>query len=216
MRGKIPSQFFCRTAQRFAISSVKATKAGNTRDCSLAQSLLCCATQRFEMATVLSSWKEIARYLGKGVRTVQRWESDHALPVYRPKGSRGIIVAYAHELDHWSRGAPEPHFDTIERLREEVCRLQEENEYLKLRLQAAEVEISGLTSQVGPYRQIPLARSLRSQSKAIQEELKATRERTASLLKASVAMITKLKESSSPDSDGRPQTVIVKGPYRIN
>lgn len=27
-------------------------------------------------AEVLNSWKEIARYLGRGVRTVQRWDAD--------------------------------------------------------------------------------------------------------------------------------------------
>lgn len=89
------------------------------------------------MATVLSSWKEIARHLGKGVRTVQGWEGAYGLPVHRPKGSKGIVVAYARELDSWMRGAANPHCHTIERLREEVCRLQEENEYSNLRLQAA-------------------------------------------------------------------------------
>lgn len=32
-------------------------------------------------AQVFTSWKEIARYMGKGVRTVQRWEQDFGLPV---------------------------------------------------------------------------------------------------------------------------------------
>ena len=38
---------------------------------------------------VFSSWKEIAAYLGKGVRTVQRWEAVLGLPVHhrRNKGS---------------------------------------------------------------------------------------------------------------------------------
>ena len=35
---------------------------------------------------ILNSWKEIANYLGRGVRTVQRWERDLRLPVHRPKG----------------------------------------------------------------------------------------------------------------------------------
>jgi hypothetical protein len=33
---------------------------------------------------VLSSWKEIARHFGKGVRTVQRWERELGLPIHRP------------------------------------------------------------------------------------------------------------------------------------
>src|SRR6266550_1743785 len=31
----------------------------------------------------LESWKEIAAYLGKGVRTVVRWEKTEGLPVHR-------------------------------------------------------------------------------------------------------------------------------------
>ena len=31
----------------------------------------------------LDSWKEIARYLNRDVRTVQRWEETGGLPVYR-------------------------------------------------------------------------------------------------------------------------------------
>jgi DNA-binding transcriptional regulator YiaG len=31
----------------------------------------------------LDSWKEIARYLNRDVRTVQRWEETDGLPVYR-------------------------------------------------------------------------------------------------------------------------------------
>jgi hypothetical protein len=30
----------------------------------------------------LNGWKEIAAYVGKGVRTVQRWEKAHGLPVH--------------------------------------------------------------------------------------------------------------------------------------
>ena len=51
---------------------------------------------------VLSSWKEIAGYLGKGVRTVQRWERELGLPVRRPKGHKSrIILAYPEELKSW-------------------------------------------------------------------------------------------------------------------
>lgn len=59
------------------------------------------------MATVLGSWKEIANYLGKGVRTVQRWERQWALPVHRPSGAdKGIVLAYPSELDAWAHRAP--------------------------------------------------------------------------------------------------------------
>jgi hypothetical protein len=53
-------------------------------------------------AAVLTSWKEIARYMGKGVRTVQRWEMDFGLPVRRPHGSsKKAILARPSDLDAW-------------------------------------------------------------------------------------------------------------------
>jgi len=60
---------------------------------------------------VLSSWKEIASYLGKGVRTVQRWEHQLAMPVHRPAGAdKGVVLAYPEELDAWIRKtAAQPH-----------------------------------------------------------------------------------------------------------
>lgn len=55
------------------------------------------------MQTLLSSWKEIAQYMGKGVRTVQRWERCQGLPVHRPAGSpKGVVLAYPSELHAWS------------------------------------------------------------------------------------------------------------------
>lgn len=51
---------------------------------------------------VLTSWKEIAAYLGKGVRTVQRWEKDFGLPVRRPNRSdKSAILARTADLDAW-------------------------------------------------------------------------------------------------------------------
>lgn len=51
---------------------------------------------------VLTSWKEIAAYLGKGVRTVQRWEKDFGLPVRRPVHSdKSAILARTRDLDTW-------------------------------------------------------------------------------------------------------------------
>jgi hypothetical protein len=51
---------------------------------------------------LLTSWKEIACYLGKGVRTVQRWEQCFGLPVRRPTSApRNIVSAIPQELDAW-------------------------------------------------------------------------------------------------------------------
>jgi hypothetical protein len=50
---------------------------------------------------VFSGWKDIANYLGKGVRTVQRYEKELMLPVRRPAGPRGSVLATKAELDRW-------------------------------------------------------------------------------------------------------------------
>jgi hypothetical protein len=56
---------------------------------------------------ILNSWKEIANYLGRGVRTVQRWERDLGLPVHRPKGKdRSAVLAFPEELVQWLQQTP--------------------------------------------------------------------------------------------------------------
>jgi TolB-like protein/Tfp pilus assembly protein PilF len=53
----------------------------------------------------LESWKEIAAYLGRDVRTVQRWERRDGLPVHRLHHSKlGSVYAYRSELDAWRAG----------------------------------------------------------------------------------------------------------------
>ncbi len=50
----------------------------------------------------LDSWKEIAAYLKRDVRTVQRWEEHEGLPVHRHlHRTLGSIYAYKSELDAW-------------------------------------------------------------------------------------------------------------------
>ena len=50
----------------------------------------------------LSSWKEIASYLKRTVRTVQRWESHEGLPIHRhPHRTANSVYAYRSELDDW-------------------------------------------------------------------------------------------------------------------
>lgn len=56
----------------------------------------------------LDSWKEIASYVGRDERTVQRWELERSLPVHRlPGGRRGGVYAYRHELDAWRASGQE-------------------------------------------------------------------------------------------------------------
>jgi len=52
----------------------------------------------------LDSWKEIAAYLKKEVRTVQRWEKTGGLPVRRlAHGKQGTVFAYKPDLEAWWR-----------------------------------------------------------------------------------------------------------------
>lgn len=91
------------------------------------------------MSDTLTSWKEIAQYLGKGVRTVQRWEQLIGLPVRRPNGHvKGVVLAFSDELDTWMHshfeyeGEPE-----LERLRRELAEVKKENSLLRAALERA-------------------------------------------------------------------------------
>jgi TolB-like protein/Flp pilus assembly protein TadD len=62
----------------------------------------------------LDSWKEIATFLGREVRTVQGWEKSEGLPVHRHQHSRqGTVYAFRSELDAW-REARKPATDAAE------------------------------------------------------------------------------------------------------
>jgi TolB-like protein/Flp pilus assembly protein TadD len=53
----------------------------------------------------LESWKEIAAYLRRGVRTAVRWEKEEGLPVHRHVHHKlGSIYALKSELDAWRAG----------------------------------------------------------------------------------------------------------------
>jgi hypothetical protein len=55
---------------------------------------------------ILTSWKDIAAYTGKGVRTVQRWEHTHGLPIRRPSTNnhhKTVVVLYRSDLELWMK-----------------------------------------------------------------------------------------------------------------
>jgi TolB-like protein len=64
-----------------------------------------------EGADRLESWKEIAAYLRREVRTVQGWEKNEGLPVHRHQhGKQGSVYAFRTELDTWRearKGVPD-------------------------------------------------------------------------------------------------------------
>ena len=51
---------------------------------------------------ILTSWKEIAAYLDRDVRTCVRWEQRYGLPVHRlGRDSKAKVFAYTDEIDRW-------------------------------------------------------------------------------------------------------------------
>ncbi len=49
----------------------------------------------------LDSWKGIAAFLGRSLRTVQRWHDCNGLPVHHFGGHKGSVFAYEEEINHW-------------------------------------------------------------------------------------------------------------------
>jgi len=63
--------------------------------------------QNIARLEIISGWKDIANYLGKGVRTVQRYEHELGLPIRRPAGKQsGSVIATKAELDGWITASP--------------------------------------------------------------------------------------------------------------
>jgi PAS domain-containing protein len=57
-----------------------------------------------EKSPVLRSWKDIARYIGTSVRTIQRWEQEYEFPVRRVNPGKGSAVfALRDEIEEWLR-----------------------------------------------------------------------------------------------------------------
>jgi len=92
---------------------------------------------------VFTSWKEIANYLGKGVRTVQRWEIQLGLPVERPNHrDKGIVRASREELEKWVAAGWAARStkgkciaEELTNLRETITELRDENSALKRQLE---------------------------------------------------------------------------------
>jgi hypothetical protein len=63
--------------------------------------------QSVSQRKVLHSWKDIANYTGRGVRTLQRYEAKLGFPIHRPAGKiRSAVLAFSDEVDEWLGKAP--------------------------------------------------------------------------------------------------------------
>jgi predicted DNA-binding transcriptional regulator AlpA len=57
--------------------------------------------------SVLNSWKAISSYVGRAVRTIQRWEAECEFPVHRPMGrDRTGVIAFPSEINEWMQHTP--------------------------------------------------------------------------------------------------------------
>lgn len=112
---------------------------------------------------IVNGWKDIASYLGKGVRTVQRYERGLGLPVRRiPGKSNGSVVATKAELCAWILASP---------IRE------------TLQLSQPAVDNAVLLDEF--RKQVQKLHRLREESKCLREELQGSLE----LLRASINLI---------------------------
>lgn len=101
---------------------------------------------------ILNSWKEIAQYLNRGVRTVQRWESELGLPVRRPRGRRrSAVIAMRSEIDQWLNRCPLEAREQVAASETAVLRTEEPTlkprigqENLKLRAEEENLTVSDL------------------------------------------------------------------------
>ena len=100
------------------------------------------------MPNILTSWKEIAQYVGKGVRTVQRWEREAGLPVRRQiQSAPHAVIAFPEELDSWARSRTRgPSVAFAEVFCREIASLRAENCGLSARLQQLEAAVLAKTT----------------------------------------------------------------------
>jgi hypothetical protein len=77
------------------------------------------------------------------IRTVQRWEII-GLPVHRTKGAAHSkhVIAFAEELDDWSKAAPMRLLDVIAELKLKVLSLEAEVLSLKAELKGEKLKCS--------------------------------------------------------------------------
>ena len=106
----------------------------------------------------LTSWYEIAAHFNRSIRTVQRWERNLHLPIRRPNGVRGIVLADAGELDAWFRSQstarlkPEALAELELRLNQNIERLIQCGAELTLKLH--KLRADSLTKRRGGLRRL--------------------------------------------------------------
>ena len=90
----------------------------------------------------LDSWKEIAAYLKRDIRTVQRWEEKEDLPIHRHHHSRqGSVYAFRSELDGWLK-TRNPSTETEDPPRDAELRFLKHIKWVKIAIPIAGLLVS--------------------------------------------------------------------------
>jgi TolB-like protein/Flp pilus assembly protein TadD len=142
----------------------------------------------------LDSWKEIAGYLRRGVRTVQRWELEEGLPVHRLIHDKaGSVFAYTSELDVWWNGReqtqnlPQPRIEddrpSVAVLRFSDLTREKDQDYF---CEGIADEILGCLGKIGRLRVVSRMASFRIDPQASDLLEAAQRIRAAYILHGSV------------------------------
>lgn len=119
---------------------------------------------------ILNSWKEISSYVGRGVRTVQRWEELYGLPVHRAAGrDRSAVYALSDEVDAWLRlgkmhEAPPEQRNVTREAAEQYRRLVEETDILAGRILVLRQQLEILRDEMAAGRQSILRRPPRKET----------------------------------------------------
>ena len=98
---------------------------------------------------ILSSWKEIATCLNRGVRTVQRWEHE-GLPIRRPAGARtNVVIAVESDLRAWleqwqKKGSASSKDREIEQYAQRFAAVKQQIEQISIRLRELEERLEDL------------------------------------------------------------------------
>ena|SRR5215469_9161018 len=127
-------------------------------------------------SNLLNSWKGIAVFLDRGVRTVQRWEKHNQLPVHRYGDSpRAAVFAFEAELLLWlhTRKLPKVSDDEVRKAsHDEVRKASHDDERETVRQQFSNMRTADLIlrARLFKYR----ARELRRESAELRrKKLKA-------------------------------------------
>jgi hypothetical protein len=130
-----------------------------------------CLPPSLSASNRLDSWKEIAVYLKRTVRTVQRWEKTEGLPVHRHvHDHQGSVYAHRSQLDAWWASEPVSVGQVVGIDSGEICVLVSST-----RLQKSPAQAQSAHPDVLPYK---LITSADSNGRPLQIELILAGERT--------------------------------------